>query len=730
MRLSIPVEGRQKACMTILSRWRAIGAESRAWFLHRTSIRAHAKAANEARKNGLWPEAARHLASIAALDSSSFSARMQEGRSLRDADQLEQALIAYTHAASLNPDSANAHLQRGRILRLLGRGDEAKAPLRKALAISKAYPEARRELILMGEVDPEVGARETDEPSAYDTFRRTTAIPFAPGSSPSRSYVIIDAFNAAPFRVQASLNSLRDQTHADWHATVIAPSSTRDHPVGSTAVIDPRIRFISIEDADCLPADIPPNAPSLCFTAGLVLSPEALSWFAWASEQRPGAVVYCDHDMMRVAWPHHRSYHAPALQPAPDPYDLAGTPAPPEALLVPSDLLAGYISGLSSATRDATAESDVRRNLLIAAATSERAGQLALPLASISVAPARALRARVSPPDLAEGVLSPRQGAPCDPAKAETTTDATILVVIPTRDQVGLLRACIKSLKGKANRPALIRFAVADNRSVEPKTKQFLRRLGKNEHISIVHADEPFNWSRFNNISARSAPGDLIVFCNNDVEMITSGWDERVRYWLSRPDIGVVGCKLLYPSGDVQHAGMALGRSNGEPMHEGIGALADAHGPLDRWSRPRCAAAVTGAFLAVTRATFEATGGFCENLAIAYNDIDFCLRVRALGLRVLYDGKLELTHHESATRGFNDSRSRVAWDLGEWSVLWKQWGTALLNDPAINPCWGKSAGVALDGYAMPDAAATVRTFYESLNTPWMLQPRRTQPPSP
>ncbi len=716
--------------MIISSRWRAIGAESRAWVLHRTSIRAHARAANEARKKGLWQEAAKHLTAIAALDSSSFSARMQEGRGLRDAGQLELALLAYTHAANLNPDDANAHLQRGRILRLLGRSDEAKAPLRKALLLSKAFPEARRELVSMGEIDPNVSAQEADELSAYDTFRKSAALPIAPSSSPSRAHIIIDAVDAAPFRVLASLNALREQTHEDWRATVIAPLRTRDHPVGSTAVIDPRIRFISIENVDCLSAETPSHAPALCFTAGLVLSPEALSWFAWASEQRPDAVVYCDHDTMRASWPDHHSYQAPALQPAPDPYDLAGTPAPPEALLIPPDLLAGYISGLRSAARDAAPENDVRRNLLIAAAAAGRAGRLALPLASISVAPARAIRARVSPSDLEDGVLSPRPGVPRDPAQSAITTDATILVVIPTRDQVGLLRACIKSLKRKAARPALIRIAIVDNRSTEPETQRFLRRIKKDDCISIIHADEPFNWSRFNNISARSAEGDLIVFCNNDVQMITSGWDERLRYWLSRSDIGAVGCKLLYPSGDVQHAGMALGRSNGEPVHEGIGALADAHGPLDRWSRPRCAAAVTGAFLAATRTTFETAGGFNEDLAIAYNDIDFCLRVRALGRLVLYDGKLELTHRESATRGFNDSRSRVAWDQGEWSMLWKQWGNALLHDPAINPCWGKSSGVALDGYVMPDTTATVGTFHESLEAAWTPQFRRIQPPSP
>lgn len=727
MRLSIPVEGRQKASMTISSRWRAIGAESRAWVLHRTSIRAHARAANEARKNGLWQEAAKHLTAIAALDSSSFSARMQEGRGLRDAGQLELALLAYTHATNLNPDDANAHLQRGRILRLLGRSDEAKAPLRKALLISKAYPEARRELICMGEMDPSVGARETDELSAYDTFRKSVALPIAPSSSPSQSHVIIDAIDAAPFRVLASLNALREQSHEDWRATVIAPLRTRDHPVGSIAVIDPRIRFVSIENVDCLQSATPLHAPSLCFTAGLALAPEALSWFAWAGGQHPEAVVYCDHDTMRAAWPDHHSYENPALQPAPDPYDLAGTPAPPEALLIPPDLLGGYISGLSSAIKDATPENDVRRNLLIAAVTADRAGRLALPLASISAAPARAIRARVSPSDLEDGVLSPRPGAPRVPAPTATTTDATILIVIPTRDQVGLLRASMKSLKRKAARPALIRFAIADNRSIEPETQRFLRRIRKNSCIDIINADEPFNWSRINNISARSVEGDLIVFCNNDVEMITSGWDERLRYWLSRSDIGAVGCKLLYPSGDVQHAGMALGRSNGEPVHEGMGALSDAHGPLDRWSRPRCAAAVTGAFLAVTRATFEATGGFNEDLAIAYNDIDFCLRVRAIGRLILYDGKLELTHHESATRGFNDSRSRVAWDQAEWSMLWKQWGKALLHDPAINPCWGKSSGVALDGYVMPDTAATVRTFHESLKAPWTPQLHQTQP---
>ena len=158
--------------------------------------------------------------------------------------------------------------------------------------------------------------------------------------------------------------------------------------------------------------------------------------------------------------------------------------------------------------------------------------------------------------------------------------------------------------------------------------------------------------------------------------------------YLQREDVGVVGARLLYPDHTIQHVGIIFGH-DGAPRHEGVGAAADDPGPLGRWQATRAVGAVTGAFLGVRATLLDEVGGFDQRLFIGYNDIDFCLRIRATGRSVLYTPVIELTHFELKTRGLNNTRDRLAWDQSELAELYRRWGRALVVDRGYNPHWSR-----------------------------------------
>ncbi len=179
--------------------------------------------------------------------------------------------------------------------------------------------------------------------------------------------------------------------------------------------------------------------------------------------------------------------------------------------------------------------------------------------------------------------------------------------------------------------------------------------------------------------------------------MLTDGWDERLVETLSVDGVGVVGTRLLYPDRTVQHAGIVLGVNDFRPVHDGLGRSYEEGGPAGRWRRPRQASAVTGAFMAVKRSVFDLVGGFDERLAIGYNDVDLCLKVREQGMAVLYDPAIELIHHESRTRGLQDDQSKVAFDDEELTDLHDRWGGWMMFDPGKNPQWFSTHTRPFDG---------------------------------
>ena len=269
-------------------------------------------------------------------------------------------------------------------------------------------------------------------------------------------------------------------------------------------------------------------------------------------------------------------------------------------------------------------------------------------------------------------------------------------IIIPTRDNPGLLEAAITSLRATASRPDLLQLVIVDNGSRLPATRALLDRLSADDAARIVPFDEPFNWSRASNVGAAAAAADRLLFLNDDTEMQTTGWDRILAGLLADKRMGAVGARMLYPDGRIQHAGFVFGMDNG-PQHDGRWREGSDPGPAGRWTAVRETVAVTGAFIAIRRGDFAAAGGFDEvGLAIDFADVDLCLKLRAQGRIVAYCGAIALLHHESVSRGLNVSRAKRRRMRQEWQLMQTRWGDAVTRDPFHHPAWAR-AGAPHDG---------------------------------
>ena len=266
--------------------------------------------------------------------------------------------------------------------------------------------------------------------------------------------------------------------------------------------------------------------------------------------------------------------------------------------------------------------------------------------------------------------------------------DEIIQVIVPTRDKGDDVRDFVESLRRRAAAPASLRVLVVDNGSEQIETVRTLERLSAEEGVRVVRMDEPFNWSRLNNRAAALCDAQMLVFANDDMVMLTDGVGSAAARPARAAEIGAVGARLIYPDDTVQHAGILLGWPH-IAEHDGRYEPVSNPGPGSRWHVTRAVSAVTGAFLAVRRTVFEAVGGFDETaLPIAYADIDFALKVRARGLRILWTPSISLRHHESKSRGLDhlDPEKRAR-NEAERRVMEERWGAALQIDPGVNPIW-------------------------------------------
>ena len=259
-----------------------------------------------------------------------------------------------------------------------------------------------------------------------------------------------------------------------------------------------------------------------------------------------------------------------------------------------------------------------------------------------------------------------------------------VSIVVPTRNKHELVQLCVDSIWAKSRYPKF-EIVLVDNGSDDPEALACFARLADAGKIRLLRYDKPFNYSAINNFGVSHALGEVICLLNNDIEVISPDWLGEMVSIALLPTTGAVGAKLLYPNETVQHAGVICG-TGGWAGHAHKGFPAVSHGYAGRATLISEFSAVTGACLVVTKAKFESVGGLDEEqLKVACNDVDFCLKLRAKGLHNIFTPYALLYHHESATRGYEDNPEKVARFKGELAIMHERWGKALTDDPCYSP---------------------------------------------
>ncbi|MBV9076346.1 MAG: glycosyltransferase family 2 protein [Methylobacteriaceae bacterium] len=598
--------------------------------------------------------------------------RVREGGDL--AAEARPLRWAPSRDAGLAPDLVpfSLHLPErfadGRVHRLTVE-DESGVELEGSPLVMLAFPDGLARLLPSG-------------PGALDGLRADWFDRLCPGSVPLADYAAWDAAlppEDVPLDRQGSLRvlligadgledaeaALRAQTQARWSAACV-----------------------EAEDGAFLPEDLAEGALADLWQEDVVvllrtatrLRPDALAALAWALRSAPDAVAaYGDLEVER---------------------DGGADPMFFGAFDVERQLEQGYAAQVLA----------VRIEALRAALTLRPTSLERLCLALLEVTPDGTDRilhrpgivGRILPPTPADAArvaaasiahLAAREVAAEAVAGAGSALPAVrvrrapepglVSIVISTRNRHDLLAPCLDSIRARteADRYEIV---LVDNGSSEPETLDLLSDL-RLQGVRVVSSPGPFNYAQLNNRGVEAARGPLVCLLNNDTEILGPGWLDELASRITEPDVGAVGAVLRWPNGMVQHGGIVLGPgfSAADAFNDQL-ATDPGHGDLLRVARE--ASAATAACLLVRRADYQALGGFDEvAFPVLFNDVDFCLRLRAAGRRVVVTPYVEILHRESASRGRDEGPAQAARYRRELTELRRRWGAALAADPAYNP---------------------------------------------
>lgn len=263
------------------------------------------------------------------------------------------------------------------------------------------------------------------------------------------------------------------------------------------------------------------------------------------------------------------------------------------------------------------------------------------------------------------------------------TEQPLVSIIIPTRDQVPRLKKCLHSIFNQTDyRPYEV--IVLDNESYDSETLEFLAELTKRASVRVERIEGEFNYSRLNNRGVELSRGSFVALLNNDVEVLHADCLSEMLSRAIQPEVAMVGARLWYPNDTIQHAGVILG-AGGIAGHAHAGLRRDEPGYFARPHLAQDVSAVTAACALIKRDVYLQLAGFDENLAVTFNDIDFCLRLREAGYRIVWTPYANLTHHESSSRGFDDSAPKQLRFLAEVDYMKSKWGDILQRDPFYNP---------------------------------------------
>ena len=546
-----------------------------------------------------------------------------------------------------------------------------------------------------------------DERSAL--LQRLRELPAQP------SVTLLLQAGAAPVeRQQALVNSVREQLYPGWALLVVpGAGSEAAHWWSAQASSDARIRVLDRETDQ----------------GGLLRAVQS-DWLAWAdaNEQwplhallllveaalhRPDTVlVYGDEDRLD----HGGRRSDPQFKPDWDPdlllsHDFIGRPA-----LWRASWLRQHMA--PPADRN---EASWRHDFVLRATHGVDAqGVLHVPQVLCHVHADAATRQRASLAGVRAQLARSREAASCEKQVdvdgvrvrfALPDPAPTVAIVIPTRNGLRLLRNCVDSILLRTQY-ANYRIVIVDNGSDDPGCVAWLREVAVREDRVVVRRDDsPFNFAALNNRAIAEVDSEFVALVNNDIEVISPDWLTEMVTLAARPGVGAVGARLWYSDGSLQHGGVVIGIGDGAG-HAHKRLRRTDPGMMGRAHRLQSFSAVTAACLVLRRSVYQAVGGMdADHFAVAFNDVDLCLRVRALGLRNLWTPFAELYHHESVTRGVDHRPEKKARFLRERAVLQTRWPSVLAHDPAYNP----NLTLANENFAlaMPPRVSLLKPWFEA-----------------
>ena len=554
----------------------------------------------------------------------------------------------------------------------------------------------------------DIGIR-TNFNRGYDNWRRRNE-GYAFITSPAkdtehiRFSVLMPVYKAPLALLEKAIESVRAQTYKSWQLCIVDDASD-DEPLSqllqSYIQRDPRIVVFTRGANGHISAA---TNDALVMASGEFvvlldnddeLSADALAAVAAALTVRPDAeIVYSDEDKLSEAGKRHHPYFKPDFNPV---LFLAQNMISHLGIYRTSTLreIGGFRVGVEGAqdwdlawrvveAKGADKVVHVPRVLYhwreLPGSTSRDVGEKAYAVAAqvrvISDHLTRiGRRAKVEPSPRTQGMVRVRFELP-EPRPL-------VSIVIPTRDRKDLLQMCMQSLKQQTEYLPY-EVIVVDNGSVEQDALAYLELLKQQSGVRVMREDIPFNYSTLNNLGVAQAKGEYILMLNNDIEFTHSDWLDEMMSWAALPEVGCVGAKLWYPNGTLQHGGVILG-IGGMAGHSHRGISKIDNGYVGRAAVHQNLSAVTGACMLVKRSIYEEVGGLDERFAVAYNDIDFCLRVREAGYQNVWTPYAEMVHHESATRGMDSNPEKRRRLEAEVALMKERWGTILQADPAYSP---------------------------------------------
>ena len=675
--------------------------------------------ADRFRDDRRWPQAAVAYGRVVQKYPLRAPIWVQFGHAQKEAGDLPGAETAYRRALALDPRNADCHVQLGHALKLQGQREAAIAAYAAALQVDRNCDAALHELLALGEGPaagqasglglhglqdvlatmaamrrslaaleralPDIASLASIAVGRYDLFRQNYRLPAPPAPIAPLSWAVVVL--AGDSDCVPALRSLAAQTLAPRQVVIR----------GATAAAIGRAAQSDYYGLRCRVGAVEPRASQALFDNGIdwvllvagdvVLADTALAWLDWATANCAADAIYADE-----AW--------------------AGDDA------------RGPIASFKAAYDGFAGAQLYDHAALAIRASALPKMELSAPAATIEAAISAVIQGDGSVGHLAR-VIAMRPGMPGPPAAAPDVAATAglpgrICAIIPTRDGREMLRTCVAALRDCAARPDDLDIIVIDNGSVTPAMLEFLDQLSAARWVRILRIDEAFNWSRLNNAGAAASDAGILVFLNDDVEIITFGWDDILRACLATPLVGAVGARLNYPDGRLQHAGLVFGPS-GRCEHEGVGASQAPPQIAARWTTRRQVGAVTGAFLACRRDTFDRVGGFDTGLPIWFNDVDFCLKLRKRGFRIIFEAALVAIHRESPTLliGAADPDRQAIWDIS-LAEMRRRWGDAMSIDLSFNPHFSRG-GRPFEALFEPSLAAVQAHLQRSgLSNPWLV----------